>query len=258
MSFYLQFLAEGISAFYLGHSLVSPTLPTMMDDLLNAPVEYQIINGAPLQAQWEHASEAEGKDGLTWLPVNPVDAFILTERVPLAPTIEYHASGDYALRWMRVALEGNPQVQGYLYQTWDEIDGGTSGSTRAWRDRIVADLPLWQGILDSVNDGLPKGAPPMKMIPAGLGMVRLHDAIAAGEVPGATTIHDFFSDGIHPTESGFYYIAMIHFAALTGTSPDGLPRRLQGRWGPYPPVPQDQAKVLQRLAQETVEAYIAD
>lgn len=250
-----QFLAEGLSAFYLGHSLVSPTLPEMMQDLLDAPVEYQILNGAPLELQWKESANAQGANGREWLPGHAVDALVLTERVPLATTIEYHASADYAAQFVQEALKANPQVQPYLYATWDDIDDAATGSTKAWRDRIESDLPLWQGIVDDVNAGLPQGAKPMKLVPAGLGMVRLHDAAAAGRVPGAKSIRDFFRDDIHPTDAGFYYVAMIHYATLTGKSPVGLPDKLMGKYGYYPQVQPDQAKALQELAQETVSAF---
>lgn len=251
----LSYLAEALSVFYLGHSLVSPTLPTMMQDLLHRPVEYQVINGAPLQWQWDHSAEAEGRDGRVWLPAHRLDALVLTERVPLAGTIEYHDSGRYALDWVKAARAGNPQVQSYLYQTWDDIDDAATGSTQAWRDRILADLPLWQGIVGQVNAGLPPEARPMRLVPAGLGMVRLHDAISQGQVPGAGSIRDFFRDNVHPNEAGFYYVAMIHYASLTGESPLGQPRQLDGEWGPYPPVPADQARVLQDLAWQVVSDY---
>lgn len=257
MAFYFQLMLEGVSAFYIGHSLVSPTLPEMMQDILHEPVEYQILNGAPLELQWKESAIAQGVDGRAWLPGHAVDAFVLTERVPLAITIEYHDSGRYAQQWVDIARQKNPGVQPYLYETWDDIDDAATGSTMAWRDRIVSELPLWQGIADKVNEATPDGGKPMRLIPAGLGMVRLHDAIGEGRVPDATSIRDFFRDDIHPTDTGFYYVAMIHYAALTGKNPVGLPAGLMGKYGLYPPVPADQAPVLQQLAWETVEAFNA-
>lgn len=253
MSGFLQFLLDGVSALYIGHSLVSPTVPGMMQQLLGRPVEMQILNGAPLELQWTESRHAQGVDAREWLPNHPVEVLVLTERVPLGPAMEYHDSAGYAARWLDLARQGNPDVQPWLYQTWDHI---APGPTQPWRDRILADLPKWQHILDAVNRGAPPGARPMRLIPAGLGMVRLHDAIAAGAVPGAGSIRDFFRDDIHPTEAGgFYYIAMIHYAALTGKSPVGLTNRIPGGGGPYPEVPADQAAALQRLAWETVQAW---
>lgn len=256
MAGFLQFLIEGVSAFYIGHSLVSPTVPGMMQNLLHESVEMQIINGAPLEIQWTEARHAQGVNGREWLPNHAVGALIITERVPLAPAMDYHDSAGYAAKWVALARQSNPDVKPYLYQTWDHIE---PGSTRPWRDRILADLPLWQAIADRVNEDLPEGREPMRLIPAGLGMVRLHDAIEAGKVPGARSIRDFFRDDIHPTEAGgFYFIAMIHYATLTGQSPVGLTNRIPGGGGPYPEVPKEQAAVLQQLAWQVVRDFAAD
>ncbi|MFC3570680.1 hypothetical protein [Paracoccus sp. TOH] len=249
----LQFLIEGVSALYIGHSLVSPALPGMLQELLGEPVEMQIINGAPLEIQWTGPQYAQGVNGREWLPNHPVRALVITERVPLASAADYHDTAGYAAKWVDLARQSNPQVKPYLYETWDYIE---PGSTKPWRDRILADLPQWQAIADQVNQDLAKGQEPMRLIPAGLGMVRLHDAIEAGRVPGATTIRDFFVDDIHPTEGGgFYYLAMIHYAVLTGESPVGLINQIPGGGGPYPEVPKDQAAVLQALAWETVQEF---
>ena len=78
-----QMLREIASVLFVGHSLISPTLPTMMDDLLEAEVHYQIINGAPLESAWKDSRKAEGEDGRALLRKAPVDVLVLTERVPL-------------------------------------------------------------------------------------------------------------------------------------------------------------------------------
>ncbi|KRW96447.1 hypothetical protein AQY21_09450 [Paracoccus sp. MKU1] len=255
MSGVLQFLIESISAFYIGHSLVSPTLPGMMQGLLKEPVEMQILNGAPLELQWKEAHHGQGVNGREWLPRHAVEALVITERVPLAPAMEYHDSLGYAAKWVDLARQSNPEVKPYLYQTWDDIE---PGPTEPWRDRILADLPRWQSIVEHVNKDLPEGAEPMRLVPVGLGMVRLHDAVKAGKVPGANSIRDFFGDAIHPSEEGgYYYIAMIHYATLTGQSPVGLTNQIPGGHGPYPKVPGDQAAVLQQLAWETVQDFNA-
>ncbi|SMO69062.1 hypothetical protein [Paracoccus laeviglucosivorans] len=255
MSSAFQFLIEGVSAFYLGHSLVSPTLPEMMHNLMETPVEFQIINGAPLEWQWNESANAQGMNGREWLPTHPVDAFVMTERVPLAPTVEYHASQKYAADWAALAVKANPAVKLYLYETWEGIDDQTTGTTKTWREQIVKNLPLWESIADGVNKTLPEGTAPMRIIPAGQGMIRLHDAIERGEVPGMYSIRDFFRDDIHPTDAGFYYVALINYAVLTGESPIGAERNMMGMGGPYDTPSDKVADVLQRLAKETVDEF---
>ncbi|MTH77822.1 hypothetical protein GL286_08800 [Paracoccus aestuariivivens] len=227
----------------------------MVDSALDGTVHYEIINGAPLEILWRDSATAQGEDGRAWLSANPVDALVLTERIPLAETMEWHGTLDYATRWTELALGTNPKVKPYLYETWDNIDDAATGSTQAWRDRIVSDLKVWQKVADEVNARVPQLETPMQIIPAGLGMVRLHDAIAEGKVPRATSIRDFYEDDIHPNLPGYYYVVMIHYATLTGQSPVGLPTRFMGKYGPFPPVDKDIAAVLQQLALETVQDF---
>jgi len=252
MSAVLQLLIKGISALYVGHSLVSPNLPERMSAVLDAPVEYSLINGAPLQILWRDSATAQGVDGREWLTGHPVDALVLTERVPLATTVEWHESSGYATRWVELAAKANPEVKPYLYQTWDDID-----DAQAWRDRIVADLPIWQKIVDDVNASLPDLKNPMRLVPAGAAMVHLHDAIGEGRVPGMTSIRDVFDDNIHPNPNGWYFVTMVHYATLTGESPVGLPTVLGGKDGPYPRVPAELAAALQQIAEEAVEEFRA-
>lgn len=258
-----QMLREIASVLFVGHSLISPTLPTMMDDLLEAEVHYQIINGAPLESAWKDSRKAEGEDGRALLRKTPVDVLVLTERVPLDPTLRWHDPARYAGRWVDLAVKANPQTQTYLYETWHNIDSGTGREIPwddkghlPWRERLDLDLPVWEAIVDDVNRPRAGKAPPMRLIPAGQGMARLYDALAEGTVPGATRIQDFFSDDIHPNDLGMYYVAMIHYATITGQPAEGLPRRLTDAHGGTFQTPSPElAAMLQRLADETVAAY---
>lgn len=133
----MQFLIESVSAFYIGHSLVSPTLPGMMKHLLEEPVEMQILNGAPLEVQWKEAGHAQGVNGREWLPGHAVEALVITERVPLAPALEYHDSLATP-RNGSICTAVQPDVKPYLYQTWDYIEPGptkpgATGSSRTCR-----------------------------------------------------------------------------------------------------------------------------
>ena len=59
------------------------------------------------------------------------------------------------------------------------------------------------------------------IIPAGQAMGRLADEIARGTVPGLSDIREVFADDIHPNDRGFYLVAMVTHAALTGRDPRG-------------------------------------
>ncbi|MFN4131345.1 MAG: hypothetical protein ACK4GC_16235, partial [Paracoccaceae bacterium] len=94
------------------------------------------------------------------------------------------------------------------------------------------------------------------LIPAGQAMARLSDAVAAGAVPGVASMDAFFSDDIHLSDKGKYFVALVHIAAITGASPEGLPAQMTRTWKSRDAVIEDDlAAVLQRLAWEAVSGY---
>lgn len=228
------------SVVMIGHSLFGLDNPQMLDQLLNtrstAPVtvEAQIINGAPLQYNWDHADSAEGINARIRLR-QPVDAVIVTEAIPLANHLKWSGTPDAVMRFYDMARAANPNGQFYLQETWHSLRSGSGevvefddGMAIPWRDRLAQDLPRWQGVVDRVNA---KTGGDIRLLPAGQAMARLDDAIQAGTVPGLNHIQDVFADDIHPNDIGFYFLALLQYGVLTGDSPVGLPHQLSNRWG---------------------------
>ena len=255
--------------FLIGHSLISPDLPNMLRslnrdvDAANGPagvgdVDYQIINGAPLRIQWQDGnSDVEGTASRPALASGKYDVLVMTEAVPLQSHIDWSNPVTNALNFVNLARSANPQVQSYFYETWHGFDF-FNGDLKAWRASLDTFKPKWEGIVDQVNAALPAGTKPMLLIPAGQAMARLYDAIQAGQVPGVTSIRDFFKDEIHPNSNGFYFIAMLYESTIYGTNPQGLSGQMQGTWAPYPTVPAPIAQALQKIAYDTVQAYDRD
>jgi len=260
-----SFLAEVL---LIGHSLIGPSLPGMIENAARAQgmtlrAEAQIINGAPLKWNWERSSEAEGVDARARLPLGETDYVVLTEAIPLAGQIEWNDSATYAAEFYRLATKANPATQVFLYETWHSLNSGSSeavendpGAGTPWRERLKADLGLWESIVSGVNALRDEAAPPMQLIPAGQAMARLHDEILAGQVPGLGAIEDVFSDDIHLNDRGLYFVALVMHAALTGRDPTGLPPKLVRLWSSRSTVvTEPMAKAMQRIAFETVRAY---
>lgn len=249
--------ALSLSVFFIGHSLVSPDLPAMLRSLaktekLDGAIDYQVINGAPLKWNWDNASTAEGIDGRVALSSGRYDVVVMTEAIALKDHIEYSDSKGYALRWYELAVSGNPKARVYMYETWHGREGGDQ---EFWRKRLDQDLALWEGVVDAVNGARRQGAPEMLIIPAGQGLARLSDEVAAGRVPDIGAMSDLFADDIHLTEVGKYFIAMIHYAAIYQKSPEGLPRVLRGQWSAYKAPSQALATKMQQVAWEVVRGY---
>jgi hypothetical protein len=79
-------------------------------------------------------------------------------------------------------------------------------------------------------------------------------------VPGFTSINTLFSDNIHLTNTGNYFIACLLYGVIHKTSPLGLPNQLTDEWGtPYAIFPTPaQAGVFQRIAWRVLCAYPRD
>jgi hypothetical protein len=243
---------------FVGHSLVGPTLPTLVEAGLQqmgqaAEVRAQIINGAPLSYGWDHSADAEGADGRAVLATGVTD-LILTEAIPLAGQMQWNDSKGNVARWADAAQAGNPEARIWVYETWHSLASGTGamvpddpGADVPWRQRLRDDLPLWQDI----------AADRAQLIPVGQAMGLLADEMAAGRVPGLQDIREVFRDDIHPNGKGLYFIAMVHLAALSGQSPEGLPAKLTRSWPSRDAMmTDDQAAAFQRIAWAAVQAYL--
>ncbi|UWQ57562.1 hypothetical protein K3722_13695 [Leisingera caerulea] len=244
------------SVVMVGHSLFGPDNPQMLEQLLDTraetAVEAQIINGAPLSYNWQHSATAEGVDSRERLR-QPADAVIVTEAIPLANHLKWSDTKGAVTRFYELAHAANPDVDFYLQETWHSLNSGTGaevpfddGADVPWRVRLEQDLPRWQAVVDDVNAAT---GGDVKLLPAGQAMARLDEAIQAGTMPGLASIRDVFADDIHPNSTGFYYLALVQYAVLTGERPAGLPHRLKDRWGkPYPAPAPELAARLQDIA----------
>jgi hypothetical protein len=255
---------------FVGHSLVGPSLPPMVAaglDKIGAPyaVAAQVINGAPLRYSWDNSSQGERGDARVILPQGETAVLVLTEATPIAPQIDWNDTAVYVAKFAGLAWEQRPDTQVYIYETWPSLNSGPGtvieGDPDAgipWRERLTADLPLWESATAKANAARPNGAPLVRVIPAGQAMGQLADAVAAGEVPGIDRIEALFDDDIHPSDQALYFLAMVHVAAISGKDPKGLPAKLTRHWLSRAGVINDaQAAAFQRIAWAAVSSYRA-
>jgi hypothetical protein len=252
--------------FYLGHSLVNFDIPNMVDKLtqdagLNLYYQANIGIGANLSWHWTQPRTGEGDYWDTTLRNQVFDKFIITEAIALKSQLMWSNTYDYLDSFYDYAARRSPAVKMYIYETWHCINSGTptkcmfdEDSHIAWRNRLDLDRPLWEGIADHLNKRVPNTA---FMIPGGQAMAKLHDAIQAGKLAGFSSSRSLFQDDIHLTNIGNYYIACVMYSVIHQRSAEGLKNRLEDNWGQlysvYPTA--EQARVLQKLAWETVCAY---
>ncbi|WP_373946874.1 family 16 glycosylhydrolase [Paracoccus marcusii] len=244
----------------IGHSLVGRQIPHMMNSMGNeGKTDFQVITGAPLRVSWNDHDRvhAQGVDSHQALATGKYDALILTEAVPLETNVQWNDTSGYALKFLTLAHATNPGIQSYLYETWNGFDF-FNGDLKAWRASLDRFSPIWEGVVDKVNAARPTGSKEMLLVPAGQAMANLYDAIEAGKIPGVSSIRHFFTDDIHPTDAGYYFVTMVHQATLYGKDPSGLPNTVFGDYGAYPTINPIIAASLQKLAWKTVMEYDRD
>ena len=230
----------GLRVIQSGHSLTDPIIYPLhllvrASGGLGETITKSTIPGSPMDIRWNEAPGYGQPDARH--AIADYDILVLTERVSVHSTIEWHNSLGQALTWFNHAwTEGNAGkgAETILYATWVGIDSGPDAANPyndpqeliPFRERMDLEMEGWQSILDHVNANRIAGSPPMRMIPGPLLMAELYDAIERGEVPGIATIADVFSDTIHPNDLGAYYIALAHYAVIYNRDPRGLPNRL--------------------------------
>lgn len=268
--------SQDYNAFYVGHSL-SDQIPDMVESIANDVFvtnfdwTYQGIPGAPLRWQWDRKTERDYStidphyygfyDEAEGLPTGEFDLLVLTEAVPRYGDL-INETYEYADSLARYALQFNPDTKIYLYEDWHCIKSGTPTGcdydidANPWRQRLDDDLPMWESVVDTLNSRL-SPTNQVCMIPAGQALAQLYDSIAVGAVPGITSIDDLFSDDIHLTNVGKYFVACVHFSTIFGISPVGATNQTQVWWGgDFEDIPtKQQAKVFQEIAWKVSVEY---
>lgn len=258
----------GLRVIQSGHSLTDPIVPMLNAFLAGLgvpasrpqPIAKSTIPGSPMEIRWNDGLPPSEPDARR--DIADYDLLVLTERVSLANTLPWHASEDFALRYVQNSWEqgrGGAGAATILYASWIEVDSGPANENPfndpeahvPFRERLALEMARWQQIADHVNANLPAGAPAVKVIPGPLVMEAAYDAIAAGEAPGIAAIEDLFSDDIHLNETGAYLIALAHFGVIYDRDPRSVPARVGGM-GPDDP---QTAAWMQELVHEVLLAY---
>ncbi len=242
---------DRMNVFFIGHSLMSD-LPGMTRSLterhagVRFSLRHQDIPGAPLRWQWEAKDRNETFDRTyggryhIHLPSGEFDTVVLTEGVPRGGEALEAETIEYLGRFVRFIRQSRPDAKIFLYVTWPHLTSGTPNAspydgnmpTRHldWRARIEADQPMWQRMVDTVNQANP-GAHPVRIIPGGLVLAALRDDIVAGRIPEWQSINQLFSDEIHINHYGKYAMALTISSVLTGKRATGAPSNLRNLWG---------------------------
>ena len=268
-----------VRAFYSGHSL-SDGIPAEVQAIAQSrgqslDYQFQSIPGSlirqrtkgenPDAPDWPGFSAGENLAGsglnveaeLQRRPAhgpNPdaYDFLVVTERHDLPYAVYREHTIDYLRVLQNRLIEGNAQAQNYLYHSWLEIDLDRPEHFVGYER---AALPLWECVASAVNRGLEADGrrDRVRVLPGATALAELVEQLARGTLAGARgatareRIQPLFSDHVHLTPLGRYFIGAVHYAVLFGQSPEGSPAPAG--------VSPEFARELQRIAWQHVKSY---
>ncbi|MEM9190533.1 MAG: hypothetical protein AAGF12_15215, partial [Myxococcota bacterium] len=241
---------DAAAVLFIGHSLVNRDMPRMTAAIADSmgvrhDIAEQVINGAPLRANWNESGGAEGIDGRAVLPTGRFDVLVMTEALPLDTNVEFNEPHLYAGNFLDLAQRANPSAVAYIYETWHEY------TLPDFRAKLDQDFATWVSIADRMEQSRP--GQQVLVVPAGQAMAALYDRIQAGGMPGLRQISDIFRDDIHMNDAGNYFVALVQFATIYRRSPVGATRNVRGEFGETYATPNDAtARAMQELVWDTV------
>jgi hypothetical protein len=246
---------DHVRAFYSGHSL-SEGVPEAVEQIARSfgnqlDFETQTLNysllrertkgGSPSASDWPgYRAGSNRKDaGLnvaeelrqpTLLsPGDKYDVLVVTERHDLPAIARKERTAYYLTDMAKHLLTGNPNAEVLLYHTWLYLD---VDAPLPWIDYERAVSRMWECIASRANLDLPArgdGIPRIRVLPGAGALAELSAALWEGKVPGVTAaspgqrVRLLFSDNVHMSETGRYFMALVHYAVLFGRSPEGAP-----------------------------------
>lgn len=156
----------------------------------------------------------------------PYDTLILNEVHTFLESLIWNDTIGNAVDYEARFHASNPDGQTYMYAAWLNIDDLDDPAN--WIAYERAATKAWQCTTIEINHRLAaKGRTrPVRLIPAAAALAALvTQAVSEDGVKGLSgstrrgTIERLFSDDVHLTELGNYYIALISYVALYGDLP---------------------------------------
>ncbi|MGO4684077.1 hypothetical protein [Hyphomicrobium sp. 2TAF46] len=257
---------DKVGAFYSGHSL-SEGIPEVVEQIARSlgnrlDFETQVLGYSllrqrtkgedPSSSEWPgyragHNRQGTGLDVAEELRLprrlpagDKYDVLVVTERHDLPGIARKEHTAFYLTDIAKKLLAGNPDGEALLYHTWLNID---PDAPWPWIDYERAVAPMWECIASRANLDLPArgDVPRVRVLPGGSALAELAAALWDGKVPGVAAntpgarVRLLFSDTVHMSDIGRYYIALVHYAVLFGRSPEGaaIPAFIPSQMGEY-------------------------
>jgi hypothetical protein len=261
-----------VRVLFVGHSLVNQDMPAMARAVaasvgVDFTYDVQLIDGGSLEVNWNQAERATGVRAREALATGGYDTVVLTEAVNLDDHLRWSEPAVHAARWYALAREHRPDVRLFFYETWHHRSEPRHArglpllpSRLSWREHLDVDLGKWEHIVDGAEHAYAMAhasAPPLgvHIVPGGQALAALVDAIRAGQVPGLSSEDALFRDGVHLTDLGNYFIALVQVRTLSCADIERATGSVARADGQAVVVPPATAQAFARIASRAVRLY---
>ena len=219
--------ANTIPTYFVGNSVTDTINYAGLQALAQArghtlPFGRHMIPGAPLEFIWNNASSGFSESPFGYYP-NALGNYTWSA-LSLQPFDRSLASDlDYIKRYTDLALPKSPNLTLFLYARWPRT--GDDYAVRWARQPNEANGNEGRAFFEQLTQNVRAAYPGRNvfMVPVGHVMAELHARMKAGQVPGLTDIHQFYSDGIHLDNRGQYLVALTFYTTFFRDDPRGLP-----------------------------------
>ncbi len=243
---------DHVRAFYSGHSL-SEGVPEVVEQiagdlghrlqfevqllgysLLRQRTKGEVLSGSEWSGYWAGQNRRnvalnvaeELRHPRRLASGDKYDVAVITERHDLPANARKERTAFYLIDMAKHLLAGNPDAEVLLYHSWLHVDPDDPWPWIQY-ERTVSQL--WECVASRANLELPAraDAPRVRVLPGGGALAELVAALWDSKVPGVMPLEPgarvrlLFSDNVHMSDIGRYYMGLVHYAVLFGRSPEG-------------------------------------
>ncbi len=237
--------------FISGHSLTDDPLASYFVNIAtqrgdSVAYNQQIIIGSPIRVRtrgssstgWTGYTQGKNRDGGSGLNIinelrspqtignnQRYDTLVLAENHNSLEMIQWEDTIRLTRHYHDRIIEGNPSARTLFYNTWLDMN---KTNPAPWIDHEKKALVAWECVASKVNLSLQAGSRNDRVLnlPVSAALVDLVERILNNQVPGITgttqqRMNAIFSDNVHLTSLGVYYVSLVTYAGVYGKSPVG-------------------------------------
>jgi hypothetical protein len=240
--------SEPIRFLISGHSLTDNPLAEYLAAISSSAGyrtawNQQIIIGSSVQARtrgwlpdrepWHgyRLGKNNGRDDMdviAELKTHPYDALIVAEGHHTVSSIRWGDTVQYLRHFHERLVDGNPAGTTYFYEPWESIKDLSDPSSWVALERDAT--KVWGCVPTRINRSLEHEGRTDRLtsLPIGAGLAELVARATTQDVRGISgptvtaTVKRLFSDDVHVTRLGYYYVALLNYIGITGRKPDGV------------------------------------